>query len=69
RAGIACRVDGGTVRPVTVPAGCIPLSVQAPGQSSGQSSAAGDAPPGQPVLVCADASGVTTYRQREPGRG
>jgi hypothetical protein len=59
RAGIACRVDGGTVRPVTVPAGCIPLAVQAPGQSS----TAGDAQPGQPVLVCADAVGVTTYRQ------
>jgi hypothetical protein len=49
RAGVACRVTGSTARPVTVPAGCIPIAVQA--------GAAGT------ELVCANARGVTTYRQ------
>jgi hypothetical protein len=58
RAGIACRWDGSAVRAVTVPVGCRPIAVQAP--------PAGTATPGEPgraELVCADAHGVTTYRQ------
>jgi hypothetical protein len=52
RAGLACRVVGSTVKPVTVPAGCIPIAVQAAAGSSGR-----------PELICANARGVTTYRQ------
>jgi hypothetical protein len=49
RAGVACRVRGTTVTPVTVPTGCVPIAVQAVADRAG--------------LVCANARGVTTYRQ------
>ncbi|MFL6099259.1 MAG: hypothetical protein ACJ71T_04825 [Actinomycetales bacterium] len=55
RTGVACRVTRGTARPVTVPAGCIPVAVQSPaGPQAGS---------GRAELVCADARGVRTYRQ------
>jgi hypothetical protein len=55
RGGVACRVTHGAARPVTVPAGCIPVAVQSP--------AGPDAGSSRPELVCADASGVRTDRQ------
>jgi hypothetical protein len=60
RAGVACRVSGTKVRPVTVPSGCIPVAVQAPLGIDG-TDATGAA--GRAELVCASARGVTTYRQ------
>jgi hypothetical protein len=52
-AGVACRVDGQTAVPVALPTGCVPVAVQAP-----------QSPGGTGSLICADAEGVTTYRQR-----
>jgi hypothetical protein len=58
RSGIACRVDGASVRAVTVPAGCLPVAVQAPPTGTATAGTAGRA-----ELICADGHGVTTYRQ------
>lgn len=55
RAGVACRVSHGVARPVTVPAGCVPVAVQA---AAGPEAAAG-----RPELICGDAAGVRAYRQ------
>ncbi len=49
-AGVACQVVGQVARRVTVPAGCLPVGVLAPRAGSA-------------VLVCADATGVRTYRR------
>lgn len=55
RAGVACRVTHGAAHPVSVPAGCVPVAVQAP--------AGPDAATARPVLVCTTAAGLQTYRQ------
>jgi hypothetical protein len=59
-AGVACRVDSTSAgsgaapvaRPVTLPTGCVPVAVQAHLPEAGPA-----------TLLCADAFGVTTYRQ------
>jgi hypothetical protein len=48
RAGIVCRISGGSARPVAVPAGCVPTAVQSVSVQPA-------------VLLCADAAGVTAY--------
>jgi hypothetical protein len=55
RSGVACHVTHGAARPVTLPAACTPVAVQAP---PGAESATN-----RPELVCADARGVQAYRQ------